>query len=425
MNARQTPLIYLFLILLMIISDEFHLIEMEHSFFITLSVPVFLLFLLYFKSMSPIFSGAAVGFTLVCSRTGFSVLEGQAFFEALFMHAPVMVYFTIFGLLFWLFYLDRFYSNPVYIGIYAVILDTASSFSELAIRNAVGLTDANVSVMGTVLLLAILRNFFVMGFFMLILYSQQQTKAEEEKKQSDHIFLLLSDLYAESVQLRNSIKRAEDITGSLYYLSKTLKKEEKQDLSARILDMAGEVHDFKKDHQRIFASLDQIIKDQKKTEQMNICELLEIVIKSNKAYADFLQKGIVFSVSVDNKQDNVNSFVLLSVLNNLISNAIEAIQHKGTIDITIHNPTSSSFLHLLITDNGPGIPKENHHLVFSPGFTTKFNEEGWPSNGIGLSYIQQSLKKLNGSITLIRSIPNKQTCFSVHMPRSFSTEGEI
>ena len=425
MKDKQKPLIYLFLILLMIISDVFHLIEMEHSFFITLSVPVFLLFLLYFKSMSPIFSGVAVGLTLVLSRTGFSVIEGQSVIEALFIHAPVAVYFTIFGLLFWLFYLDRFYSNPVYIGLYAVILDTASSFSELAIRNALGLTDASFSVMSTVLLLAILRNFFVMGFFMLILYSQQQTKAEEEKKQSDHIFLLLSDLYAESVQLRNSIKRAEDITGDLYYLSKTLKREEKLDLSKRILDMAGKVHDFKKDHQRIFASLDQIIKDQKKNEHMNICELLEIVIKSNKAYAVFLQKSVVFSVSVDNKKDSVNSFVLLSVLNNLISNAIESISETGTIDITIKNPASNPSLHILITDNGPGIPEEEQQLIFSPGFTTKFNDQGWPSNGIGLSYIQQSLHKLKGSISLVESIPNHQTCFSVHMPRSLSTEGDV
>ncbi|WP_280770688.1 sensor histidine kinase [Salipaludibacillus daqingensis] len=415
-------LLYIAMVILIVVSDVFHLIEMETSFFITLSVPVFLLFLLYFYSLSPILSGVVVGTTLFSSRTIISIVDQVPLSDALMLHFPVIVFFCIYGILFWLFYLQRFYSRPGFIGIYAIILDTASSFAELAVRNTLSLTDPSFSLMGTVIFLAILRSFFVMGFFMLILYNKEQTKHEEEKKQSDHMFLLISDLYAESVQLKHSISRAEKITSNLYYLSKQLKEEQASQSSKKILEMAGEVHDFKKDHQRIFASLAQIIKDQKKTEHLNICELLEIVIKSNESYAAYLDKQIIFSVTVDNKNDMIHSFLTMSVLNNLIGNSIESIQKWGSVDIQIENPDNNAFIRIHITDNGPGIPFHNQSLIFSPGFTTKFNDEGNPSNGIGLSYIKHSLNKYNGDIKLVESISNIQTCFSVIIPRNIEFE---
>ncbi|AOM84063.1 Sensor histidine kinase glnK [Salisediminibacterium beveridgei] len=398
-------------------SDLFHLVEMESSFFITLSVPVFLLFLLYFNFLKPVFSGILVGFAVFSFRTTLSVIDQNSLHESILLHFPVVVFFVIYGILFWLFYLERFYSKPGFIGIYAVILDTASSFSELAVRNSYALIDPSFSLMSTILLLAILRNFFVMGFFMLILYNKEQAKYEEEKKQSDHMFLLISDLYAESIQLKQSIARSEKITSNLYYLSKEIKNDVSLPLSKKILEMAGEVHDFKKDHQRIFASLEQIIKDQKKTEQLNVCQLLEILIKSNEAYASYLEKNITISVSVLNKQDMIHSFLTMSVINNLISNSIESINGTGHINLNIENPEGSKFIYFQVTDDGPGIKKQDQPLIFSPGFTTKYNKEGNPSNGIGLSYIKHSLESFNGSITLEESTPHIQTRFSVVLPR--------
>ncbi|UTR13515.1 sensor histidine kinase [Salipaludibacillus sp. LMS25] len=410
------------MIALIIVSDLLHLFEMTSSFFITLSVPVFLLFLLYFHFLSPVISGIAVGLAVFIFRTILSVIDQLPLMDALLFHAPVVVFFVVYGVLFWLFYLQRFYSNPVYIGIYAIILDTFASIAELAIRNSFSLIHPSFSLMTAVLFLAILRNFFVMGFFMLILYNKEQIKHEEKKKQSDHMFLLIADLYAESVQLKHSITKAEKITSNLYYLSKEIKEDVSPPLSKKILEMAGEVHDFKKDHQRIFASLAQIIKDQKKTEQLNICKILEIVIKSNKSYAAFLEKDLVISVTVANKKDIIHSFLSMSVLNNLIGNSIEAIEKRGHIDVTIENSDPAGFIHIQVTDNGPGIHEQNQSFIFSPGFTTKFNNEGRPSNGIGLSYIKHSLEKFNGSIKLVESKPNIRTCFSVILPREISLD---
>ncbi|SER89058.1 two-component system, sensor histidine kinase YcbA [Salisediminibacterium halotolerans] len=409
--------VYIAMIGLILVSDLFHLIEMESSFFITLSVPVFLLFLLYFHFLSPVRSGLIVGLSVFGFRTTLSVIEEVPLAEALLLHAPVVVFFVIYGILFWLFYLQRFYSNPGFIGVYAIILDTASAFAELAIRNELALTDPSLSLMTTVILLAVLRNFFVMGFFMLILYNKEQTKYEEQKKQSDHMFLLISDLFAESAQLRYSMARSEKITSNLYYLSKELKQDASPVLAKKSLEAAGEVHDLKKEYQRTHAALSQIIKDQKKTEKLNVCQLLEILIKSNESYAAYLEKNIVISVSIHNKEDVIHSFLTISVLNNLISNSIEAIEHEGHINIKIDNPENTDFINIKVTDNGPGVKDNNKSLIFSAGFTTKFNDEGIPSNGIGLSYIKYSLEKFNGGISLIESTPNIRTCFSVEIPR--------
>ena len=50
-----------------------------------------------------------------------------------------------------------------------------------------------------------------------------------------------------------------------------------------------------------------------------------------------------------------------------------------------------------VIDNGPGIVQKYKKLVFKPGFTSKYDQTGTPSTGIGLSYIDEMVTELGGS----------------------------
>ena len=70
------------------------------------------------------------------------------------------------------------------------------------------------------------------------------------------------------------------------------------------------------------------------------------------------------------------------------------------------------YLKLLISDNGPGIPRETMEKIFDPYFTTKEKGEG---TGLGLSVVHGIVKNYGGTIT-VNSMPDVQTTFEVLLP---------
>lgn len=62
------------------------------------------------------------------------------------------------------------------------------------------------------------------------------------------------------------------------------------DLRQQALQIAGEVHDVKKDNQRIFAGLSKLISDESFTDYMSVHELVNIIIRANAKYARLLEK---------------------------------------------------------------------------------------------------------------------------------------
>jgi two-component system, NtrC family, sensor histidine kinase AtoS len=104
---------------------------------------------------------------------------------------------------------------------------------------------------------------------------------------------------------------------------------------------------------------------------------------------------------------------LEQVWNNLISNAIQAMDPQGgilTIKIRgIKTPEGAQRLEVSISDTGTGIPEEVRERIFEPFFTTKRN-----GTGLGLAIIKQIVTAHKGAIQ-VTSIPGA-TVFQVQIP---------
>lgn len=81
------------------------------------------------------------------------------------------------------------------------------------------------------------------------------------------------------------------------------------------------------------------------------------------------------------------------VIMNLVKNAIEAIGHHGTIEISTHSDETHAFL--TIKDDGPGIPPEIARTLFD-AFVTSGKENG---TGLGLSIVRKIIDEHRASIT--------------------------
>jgi signal transduction histidine kinase len=95
------------------------------------------------------------------------------------------------------------------------------------------------------------------------------------------------------------------------------------------------------------------------------------------------------------------------VVENLLKNALDAMEGKGKIDINIQNhPT---YVTIDVADTGKGIPKMNFEKVFKPGFSTK--KRGW---GLGLSLARRIIEDYHrGRLYVKSSELNKGTVFRI------------
>jgi len=101
---------------------------------------------------------------------------------------------------------------------------------------------------------------------------------------------------------------------------------------------------------------------------------------------------------------------LKRVFLNLFLNSIEALSYGGRIEILAYSPEDSSFLGILIRDNGTGIPAEHIEKIFDPYFSTKKN-----GSGIGLALSRKIIEQHGGRIS-IRSSEGRGTEVFIELP---------
>ncbi|MCW3115001.1 MAG: histidine kinase [Segetibacter sp.] len=95
------------------------------------------------------------------------------------------------------------------------------------------------------------------------------------------------------------------------------------------------------------------------------------------------------------------------VIENLLKNALDAMEGKGKIDVTVKDEVASIIVD--VKDSGKGISKQNISKVFKPGFTTK--KRGW---GLGLTLTQRIVEQYHkGKIFVKHSELGKGTTFRI------------
>ncbi len=149
--------------------------------------------------------------------------------------------------------------------------------------------------------------------------------------------------------------------------------------------------------------------DQAELQYVDIHQGIEDTIK---ILGHKLKEGVTISreFSSDIPPVEVHGSELNQVWTNLIDNAVDAMNKKGTI--IIRTSQKQEFVQVEIEDNGPGIPEPIRSKIFDPFFTTKEVGKG---TGLGLDIVQRIINnRCNGKID-VESNPGK-TIFRVLLP---------
>ena len=142
--------------------------------------------------------------------------------------------------------------------------------------------------------------------------------------------------------------------------------------------------------------------------KMPMKETLENAVSYMHARAS---KRVVFEmeIEVENLDFYVNESLFNWVIENLIKNALDAMEGEGHIKVRAFQSPNSAIID--ICDTGKGIPKGDYETVFEPGYSTK--KRGW---GLGLSLVKRIVENYHQGKIFIKESNEKGTVFRIKLP---------
>ncbi|PKL89869.1 MAG: sensor histidine kinase [Ignavibacteriae bacterium HGW-Ignavibacteriae-2] len=143
-------------------------------------------------------------------------------------------------------------------------------------------------------------------------------------------------------------------------------------------------------------------------------EVIDKVLNYFKRRIPQSSKKVSLSVEGDrNLKCKINHELFEWVIENLIKNALDAMDNERSGLITIKFQKTNKHIEIDIIDNGKGIDLRRRKDVFRPGYSTK--KRGW---GLGLSLARRIIENYHkGKISVKSSVQNEGTVFQIILPK--------
>jgi signal transduction histidine kinase len=166
--------------------------------------------------------------------------------------------------------------------------------------------------------------------------------------------------------------------------------------TTRIADLVGAIKEY-------------AYRDQAPTQTVDVRSTID---RTLTVFTPRLKHGV--TVERDYQEDlpsiQANAGELTQMWTNLIDNALDAMQERGTL--RVRTARDGETLVVQVGDSGPGIPKEIERRVFEPFFTTKPQGEG---TGLGLDIVRGIAGRHQGTVRVLHSEPG-DTVIQVRLP---------
>ena len=171
------------------------------------------------------------------------------------------------------------------------------------------------------------------------------------------------------------------------------------------------VDDMDKDVHRLSVIADRFSKIGSKPE-MELAFICESVTKGLEYMRARISSNVALNIYLpdDDKGVRLCQPLFEWVMENLVKNAVDAMQGKGRIDVRVGSDRTKVFIE--VEDTGKGIARQNFKTVFNPGFTSK--KRGW---GLGLTLAKRIIEEYHsGKIFVKSSELNVGTTFRIELP---------
>lgn len=300
--------------------------------------------------------------------------------------------------------------------IFFVLMDYTANFAELMLRSDVP-TFSRSTQLG-ILSIAVFRS----GIIWLLVYILQRYHLvllkKEHAERYQKLMLLISKLSGEVIWMKKNTSLIEETMNTSYRLFHDLKEYDvDEELSRTALNVAKDIHEIKKEYNLILRGISDALDLNLQDEGMYVWEILHILKASISSSPLTENHSCDFTFDCPPKLYTEKHYFLMSILRNLFTNALEAALPDADILLDCRITACDNYYLLEVSDNGPGIAKDDMEEIFHPGFSTKINySTGEVSRGLGLNLVQDLVaNQFHGTITVASEPGN--TVFYIHIPK--------
>lgn len=363
-------------------------------------------------------------FSILAFRIWLSTSLSLPFGLALTTHLPGALYYLSFGSILVFSKVKDHLRQPLLAFVVLFAADSVSNLLELLMRGQFNDLIASFKLQA-LLLTAIIRAILILSVYLLARFYPTMFQKEEEKKNLSSWMLAQSKLYAEIIFLKKSegdIENAMTKAHTLYTSIRSRKEvlPSEWDMPRKVLSITRDIHEIKKDFRRIHQTLLELIPDHLPSSMPTPLELTHFLCDDVMVWALSNGKSIRIERHLTNPPPEHHLYEYLSLLHNLLTNSVEAIDHTGVI--TVEVGVSEGQCNIIVQDTGKGIPPEDLTMIFEPGYSTNYDPKtGKMSTGIGMSQVKYLVHHVLKGQIKIESILGSGTSIHITYPLKIQT----
>ncbi len=370
-------------------------------------------------------AGLVTGLCVTALRTAVDLFQGVTFLLALQLEYPGGFFYLCYDGLLCLLVRDRRAVSRPWLWFSFFLCDALSNTLNLALSSHLmvpGRSQTLASLVG----LALFRSLTASVLLWTASRYRQLLLQEEHEERYRHLFLMTANLKTELYFLKKDSEDIETVMTHAYQLYEQLgDRPDSDELRTLALSIARDVHEVKKDNLRIIRGIDEEVAGAYDREAMPLSDLLHILEASTRKFLGAQRANIRLECHCRENLSIREHYRLLSILKNLVTNSVEAIQSgSGRGIVHVDSWSNGDRLYLQVKDDGPGILPRTMSLLFQVGYSTKYDPAtGDIKRGVGMPAVQYLVEELGGTIE-VDSVPGKRTQFQIALPLK-SVTGEV
>lgn len=374
------------------------------------------LILYIYDESNPIVLGFTSGLSILLFRGFFYGISNGMWVQQFYYLMPEIMFYILYGFLFYI--LKETIEAITYRNIFAIsfIIDIVSNILETSIRLQQNLFDIDFNITKTLLLIGLIRA----GLVWLIVIGYEYYKLflvkEEHEKRYRNLLQLTSQLKTETYWMEKNMDYIENVMSKAYKLFTNINEgENREKWGKEALAIATGIHEIKKEYKLVAVGLEEIMSTRLDNTGMYFHELISILKESLQREAKGKNKDIDIEYNVKEDFYTGSHYYLMSILRNVIMNAIDSIEGRGSI--VVSHSISKDKHKFTIEDNGRGIGEDKLAKMFSPGYSTKIDyTTGEINRGLGLALVKSIVDvQLKGRVKVDSKL-GVGTTFSIWIP---------
>lgn len=400
---------------------------LTEGFIVAMSVMVMAIFIYCYEDLSAMYIAFCSGIFAVFFRLFIMLLENGHFKQTSLLVLPDLAFFFTYGIVY-TFIFKRIIKKPKSTRNFPVVVfvcDLCSNLAEMTTRCIV--TEHLIFTVNIVIFLVVIAFFRTLLIQMIVIaiesYSSflvNQEHDEEYKKLLTQASIFESELHLMEkniVDIESIMKKAYDLHSDMDAMDVP------KELKESSLDISRCAHEVKGDYLNAIGALKETYVGGFGDKGMSINDIVSLekanIQSAIRAHGD--QTEVV--TRVRSEFHVKESFKMMSVLRNLLTNSAEAINGRGgRIQLTVNSSkdkkTGEELEYIInVHDNGPGIEKRELENIFLTGYSTKFDDKtGNIQRGLGLGIVREYVENsFHGRIDVASEI-GKYTDITITLP---------